>query len=121
MQSQNSQSSIQAPAAFARALLDDLREPPDDPDGAPTDPEQIAYEAKLDAAVAQWIRELDGPGDRTLVLGNGREWFEEYMAECMLEGLTSQLYGGSTSERRTVVAALAGWVEVMRQLEEKAR
>jgi hypothetical protein len=114
---------ISVPVPFARALLADLREPADDDErDSITDPEQLDYEAQIDASIRQWLRELDGPGDRTLTVARGgpREYFDDEMRGSILEGLTGRLHYGSTAERLAVVAALAGWVDVMGQIERGA-
>jgi hypothetical protein len=111
---------LNVPAAFAAALLTDLRVAPyDDERDSITDPKQLAYEARIDASVDLWLTELDGEGDRTLIVPNDRtrEWLDDYLHGAMLEGLTGRLVDGSTSERKAVVAALDGWADVMAQLE----
>jgi hypothetical protein len=111
---------LRVPASFARELLDDLRKPFDDDErDSITDPEQIEYDAEIDAAVRGWVTQLDGEGSRILILassGPAREWLDDFLGGAMVDGLTSRLDDGSTSERKAVVAALDGWTDVMRQL-----
>jgi hypothetical protein len=111
---------LRVPGPFAVALLADLRDPPEDLDEPTTDPEQIAADAALDACIEAWKNALDGEGERTLDVPEGAEgeWFRDYVREIALEGLTSTLYDGSTTERNAALAALAGWVEVMQQIEQ---
>jgi hypothetical protein len=110
---------LRVPSPFAVALLADLRDPPEDLDEPTTDPEQIAADAALDACVEAWKNALDGEGDRTLDVPEGAEgeWLVDYIREAALEGLTSTLYDGTTPEREATVEALAGWVDVMAQLD----
>jgi hypothetical protein len=115
---------IRVPSPFAKALRDDLLEPADDDERESiTDPEQLVYEAKIDAGLEQWLTALDGEGDRTLDVDDGPagEWFADYMGSAMLEGLTWQLHDGSTTDRQATVVALVGWVDVMEQLDEARR
>jgi hypothetical protein len=115
---------LRVPAPFARALLDDLREPEDDSERENiTDPEQLEYEAEIDAAVRCWIAELDGEGDRVLIVpssGPSREWLADYLPMSVLVALVGRLEDGSISDRMAVVEALAGYVDVMRQFEQPA-
>ena len=109
------------PAPFARALLDDLREPADDPERKDiTDPEQLASEAEMDAAVRAWEMELDGEGARRLIVASGgpsRAWLADYLVGAMFEGLISRLRDGSAADREDMIEALAGWADVMAQLD----
>jgi hypothetical protein len=113
---------LRVPAPFARALLDDLREPSDDSERENiTDPEQLEYEAEIDAAVRMWVEEIDGEGNRILIVassGPSRRWLTDYLSGAALEGLTGRLEDGSPVERLAAVEALAGWIDVMGQLEE---
>jgi hypothetical protein len=115
-------STIRVPAPFARALLDDWRVPPEDDErDSITDPEQIRLDAELDAWQARWIAELDGKGDRIIVVpttGPFATWLHEELTGSVLDGLTGQLWDGSARERRAIVEALDGWVKVMALLDE---
>jgi hypothetical protein len=115
---------LRVPAPFARALLKDLLEPSDDSERENiTDAEQLDYEAEIDAAVRMWIEELDGEGDRMVIVasrGPSREWLAGYLLGAALEGLTGRLEDGCTAERMAAVRALAGWVDVTGQLERVA-
>ncbi len=114
---------IRVPQPFATALLADLREPADDDERDSIAAEQIAYEAKIDATYEQWIRELDGPGDRALTLtGESAAWLHDDLDAVagggwVVEGLTDRLARGSTEERERVVEALGGWTTTMAQLD----
>jgi hypothetical protein len=112
---------VRVPATFARALLDDWRVPPyDDERESITDPEQLAYEEEIDACLARWMSELDGEGDRTVIVpltGPGARWFSDELAGSVLDGLTLRLPASSTEERERIVSALAGWTYVMSQFD----
>jgi hypothetical protein len=115
---------LRVPAPFARTLLDDLREPSDDSERENiTDPEQLEYEAEIDSAVRMWVEEIDGEGNRILIVasnGPSRRWLTDYLRGAALEGLTGRLEDGSLAERMAAVEAISGWIDVMGQLERVA-
>lgn len=116
---------VRVPTPFASVLLDELRDPfgDDDERDSIIDPEQIEYEANLDAFIrglVEQLEQLDGVGDRVVIVpssGSTREWLGEYVGELVLEDMTARLCKGSTVEREATVAALAGWVDFMAQLD----